>query len=94
MVDMVMPQVMFLLPFCTETGHFFQIADHPCCMIDINRVTLAAIMQCLLVDMMAVIANGNADIKTEIIASCLSRGMNELDESIAVWGLFQIQVQG
>jgi hypothetical protein len=83
---------MFFLPPGTEVGDPFEISDDPGGMIHILGMAFAALPKGPFVNMGTLVADGDTDIETKIIAPGLGRGMDQFFESFLVRGFLQIEM--
>src|SRR5690606_34722431 len=63
----VIPSALFKLPVLGEIGHFFQITDYPCSVINIPRIAFGTMIHRMFIDVSAIIAKCHFYIETEVI---------------------------
>ena len=83
---------MFFLPPGTEVGDPFEVSDDPGGMVHILRIACTAFIQGTFVNMSALVADGDTDIETKIIAPGLGCGMDQLFKPFLVRGFFQVEM--
>ena len=89
-----MPQGVLPAPAAAEGRHTLQVADDARAVIDVARTAMAAGVQGALVDMAALIADGDAHIDAEIVAAGACGNVQQGTVAGFGQGFVQVQVQG
>src|SRR5690606_41048870 len=80
-VAMIMTQPMLPTTPCTKRRYALQIANHPRAVINILRVAFRASMERALVDMLALIADGDFHIDAEVVAASTGSSIDQRQRS-------------